>query len=342
MTLVPPIPVTVATDDQISVTVTERTIGQTLDYGVQTSRESRPIATNTLAGVVVVAPDNAVAERKVGDVLYAVGGVPVRVVEGGVPFSRDLEKGLTGKDVAQLERALVALGYLTAADEDFDEATADAVSDWQRKLGMQVTGTVKLGELVAAPTLPAHIGVDDKAVWAGAVLTGGEVLVTAATGTPQFVLPLSPGQLSLVPADATMTVEAFGRTWPAQWESSRPNDETGAGELVTLSSPEGGAVCGEECALIPAEKAWATVHIEVIPRTTGPTVPLSAVSTDAVGKAWVMVTDGDESERRAVTVVRSHAGLAVVEGVAVGEAVLALPAQEPSTPSPAPAASETP
>ena len=66
------------------------------------------------------------------------------------------------------------------------------------------------------------------------------------------------------------------------------------------------------------------------------------MSTDAVGKAWVMVTDGDESERRAVTVVRSHAGLAVVEGVAVGEAVLALPAQEPSTPSPAPAASETP
>lgn len=344
LTLTPPPAVVEGTDDQVVVVVAERTIGQTLDYGMQTSRASRPIATNALSGVVTAVPERTEGERRVGDVLYEVDSLPVRVVQGAAPFHRDLTVGLKGKDVAQLEGALVTLGYLDVANETFDRATSQAVSAWQRKLGMPVTGTVRLGELVAAPTLPAVVVVDEKVVWRGANLTGGEVVVSMGTGEPSFVLPLSPGQLNLVPADAPMTVEGFGKSWPAAWASERPNDESGAGKLISLSGPDGGPVCGKDCGLVPAKQAWVTVHIEVVPRVTGPAVPTSAVSTDATGQAWVVVVNGNRTEKRPVTVTRAHAGLAVVDGVEVGESVRALAAADdgpkPSLP-PEPSDDET-
>ena len=108
-------------------------------------------------------------------------------------------------------------------------------------------------------------------------------------------------------------------------------------------------MCGDDCDAVPAEQTWVTVHIEVIPRTTGPTVPVAAVSTDATGQAWVTVVDGNARERRPVTVSRSHAGLAVVEGVEVGESVQALAsadvtpeASATATSSARPSPSETP
>lgn len=344
LTLTPPASVPAVTDDQVLVEVVERTIGQTLDYGARTSREVQPIATNALAGVVTAVTQDPVAERKVGDVLLEVGGVPVRVVQGTVPFHRALTEGAAGVDVSQLEGALVGLGYLKAADTTFDAATTQAVNAWQRALGMPVTGSVGLGELVAAPTLPASIIVDTKVVWRGAVLAGGEVVVSMGTGDPRFILPLSPGQLNLVPADAPMTVEGFGKSWPAHWDSSAQDADLGVGELITLASPDGGPVCADECDVVPAEQSWVTVHIEVVPRTTGPTVPISAVTTDASGQAWVMVVEGQTRHKRNVTVQRAHAGLAVVEGVNVGERVQALGTQSETAESggsQAPTAPET-
>lgn len=345
LTLTPPAELPEATDDQIAVMVSEQTIGQTLEYGARTSRPTRPIATNALPGVVTAAPVAAVTDREVGDVLYAVSGVPVRIVEGDTPFYRDLTPGLVGDDVAQLEGALVALGHLDVADTVFDSATTEAVSAWQRKLGTPATGAVSLGELVAAPILPASVVVDEEVIWLGAVLGGGETVVSMATGEPQFVLPLSPGQLSLVPPDAPMTVEGFGKRWPAVWESSAPNEELGMGELVRLASPEGGSVCAEECAVVPAEESWVSVQIEVVPRTTGPAVPVSAVTTDAAGQAWVTIVDDHRTEQRPVTVERTHAGLAVVKGVAVGEMVQALASgaeESRGLPSPTPSSSGPP
>lgn len=359
MTLLPPPATPEVTDDMVTVEVVERTIGQTLDYGGRTARAVRPVATNSLPGVVTFVTDKAVADRKVGDVLYAVNGVPVRIVEGKLPFYRALNEGVTGEDVTQLEAALVELGHLTAADATFDAATTQAVSAWQRTLGTAVTGTIEMGELVASPTLPASVTVDTKVAWKGAVLSGGEVIVSMGTGDPSFTLPLSPGQLNLVPQDAPMTVEGFGQSWPARWDSSAQDQDLGVGEVVTLASPDGGPVCADSCDAVPAEPSWVTVRIEVVPRTTGPAVPVSAISTDSTGQAWVTVVDGESRESREVIVQRSHAGLAVVDGVTVGESVQALASQDEATTqetapspgdqptgspdaSPSPDASETP
>lgn len=154
MTLLPPPTTPEVTDDMITVEVVERTIGQTLDYGGRTARAVQPVATNSLSGVVTFVSDKAVADRKVGDVLYAVDGVAVRVIEGKLPFYRALSEGVTGEDVTQLEAALVELGHLTAADSTFDAATTQAVSAWQRTLGSPVTGTIGVGELVASRRCP--------------------------------------------------------------------------------------------------------------------------------------------------------------------------------------------
>lgn len=332
LTLVPPRAPAEPTDDHVLVTVAERTIGQTLDYGGRTARATQPVATNALAGVVTATTQPS-ADRRSGDVLYAVNGVPVRVVVGSTPFFRAMSDPMTGPDVAQLEKALVALGYLTSADAAYDGDTAKAVAAWQSQLGAPPTGTVALGELVAAPTLPANVTVDPKLVWLGATLNGGEVAVSMGTGAPTFTLPLSPGQLNLVPPDAPMTVEGFGKTWPARWLSSAQDADLGVGEVVTLEAASGGPVCGTECAVVPAEQTWVTVHIEVVPRTTGPTVPVSAITTDAAGQAWVTVVSGEDHEHRQVKVLRSHGGLSVVEGVNVGESVQAL-APKGDTPQP--------
>lgn len=87
-----------------------------------------------------------------GQALYEVDGRPVIAVPGARPFWRDLADGMTnGPDVHQLEQFLAAIGYganLTV-DERFTSATTTAVKAWQRSLGLEQTGVVGLGDIVA-------------------------------------------------------------------------------------------------------------------------------------------------------------------------------------------------
>lgn len=63
-----------------------------------------------------------------GDVIAEIAGRPVIAIPGTIPVYRDLTPGMTGKDVAQLQRALVKLGYSTPTDGTFGSATRTAVS----------------------------------------------------------------------------------------------------------------------------------------------------------------------------------------------------------------------
>jgi multidrug efflux pump subunit AcrA (membrane-fusion protein) len=117
-----------------------------------------------------------------GQVLYRVdNGTPVFLLYGKVPAWRDLAVGLTGADVAQLNRGLVRLGYATRGDllaaglgmDYFSSATAAALEGLQAHLGLPVTGSLPLGQAVFLPsalrvTKPGSLG----AAASGTVLTG--------------------------------------------------------------------------------------------------------------------------------------------------------------------------
>lgn len=92
---------------------------------------------------------------KQGDVLYEVNGEPVVALYGAAPAYRqlaDFSTNLTGDDVAQLEEALDALGYVSTGemtvDDEFTGATASVVEEWQSDIGAADDGRVDLGEVV--------------------------------------------------------------------------------------------------------------------------------------------------------------------------------------------------
>jgi peptidoglycan hydrolase-like protein with peptidoglycan-binding domain len=92
---------------------------------------------------------------RLGDPLYEVDERPVSLLFGELPAYRSLSSGLEGRDVRQLQRNLLAMGFDAGGDleasGEFDADTAEAVRDWQRDLGLQRTGVVELGDVVFEP-----------------------------------------------------------------------------------------------------------------------------------------------------------------------------------------------
>ena len=112
--------------------VLTKTFAATLGYG-----DLRPFPTNT-SGVVTTLPAEG-DTIAFGEVLFAVDGQPVVLLEGDIPQYRPFDLGMAGgADVEQLQRNLVALGYADpdlTVDGAFTLATRDAVEAMQRQLG---------------------------------------------------------------------------------------------------------------------------------------------------------------------------------------------------------------
>jgi peptidoglycan hydrolase-like protein with peptidoglycan-binding domain len=87
-----------------------------------------------------------------GGALYSVNDRPVVLLYGDLPAYRALAPGTEGADVEQFEENLAALGYDGfTADDEYTDATAEAVEEWQDDLGREETGVVDLGQVVYAP-----------------------------------------------------------------------------------------------------------------------------------------------------------------------------------------------
>ena len=93
-----------------------------------------------------------------GQALYRVdNGIQVFLLYGRVPAWRALSEGMSGADVRQLNRDLVALGYATRSELDpdsdvFTAETAYALQKLQAHLGLAQTGTLPLGQAVFLPS----------------------------------------------------------------------------------------------------------------------------------------------------------------------------------------------
>jgi peptidoglycan hydrolase-like protein with peptidoglycan-binding domain len=304
--------------------VTEQTVGKVLRYNVTVTRSRTPVVANMMVGMVTKVAK--AGKFGVGEVVYAVDAIPVRVVAGTTPFYRSLSIGAKGSDVAQLRAALHKLGYLSiSSGSSYDQSTSRAVKAWQRALGIPQTGTVDKGELIAVAKLPASLSLDTKILRRGALLQGGEQALFSNTGTPTFALELSQSEAEQVSIDAAITVNSDDASWPAKiTKSEQLSDGT---TRFSLAAPKGGVVCGDECGKLPAgsSKLYLLSKISVVEPQTGPAVPVAAITTQADGSTTVMVagTNGD-LEQRSVTVKGSQDGVAVVEGVQVGESVQVL------------------
>lgn len=122
------------------------TTGGTIGYAGETTVLAR------LGGTVTGLPAVGDTVRR-GGRLYGLAGEPVLLMYGVVPAYRALREGVSeGRDVEQLERNLVALGYEPGTvDDDFTYETAAAVRDWQEAHGLEATGEVALGRVAFLP-----------------------------------------------------------------------------------------------------------------------------------------------------------------------------------------------
>ncbi|MGO0576455.1 peptidoglycan-binding domain-containing protein [Ornithinimicrobium panacihumi] len=280
-------------------------VGRSLPLSTTLLQPALPVAANSLAGVVTSVSPGEVDQ---GGVVYVVGATPVRVVEAGAPFWRDLALNSKGDDVTALQELLVDEGHLEGeADGDFGPVTQRAVKAWQKGQGREQTGVVPLGELVAVSDLPAVVQLGEGIV-VGKTLAGGEDSVLAPTGVREFVLVVTAEQARLIPAEATVEITFEDHTWDAVIGGSEL-DEYGS-TTFTLTAPDGGEVCGEECGVLPND-AQVTLRsrVVVVPEVSGTTVPAAAVRSRPGGGTYVVTAAGEVD----VTVAGSGQGIAVIE-----------------------------
>jgi peptidoglycan hydrolase-like protein with peptidoglycan-binding domain len=145
----------------------------------------------------VAAPGRVV---RAGDVVAAVDGSPVVLLQGPVPEWRPLAVGSSdGPDVRELERNLRDLGYdprhEMTVDDHFSAATAAAVRRWQAALHAPRTGRVALGSVVF---LPRQLRVTADLAGPGSVVTPGQPLVAGTTTDREVSVPLDAGRQGLV------------------------------------------------------------------------------------------------------------------------------------------------
>jgi hypothetical protein len=153
----------------------------------------------------IIAPNAAIQQ---GDVLYTVDGAPVVALDGALPAWRSLStSSADGADIAQLEAALVALGYdpglKVTIDNNFDAATRTMVKAWQQGLGVEATGAVTLGSVVF---LPSASTVSTVARAVGDAVGDGDTVLNLSTPTQQVLVDVPAGDESQVVPGLTVEI----------------------------------------------------------------------------------------------------------------------------------------
>jgi len=234
-----------------------------------------------------------------GQVLYRADGQPVVLLYGSTPAYRTLAEGkkasdVTGSDVAQLNRDLVALGYASSEDldpssDEFSWATKAGIKALQEHLGVTQTGRLDLGQVVFLPTaarittVPATLGGP----------AGGTILKASST-TRQVTVNLDANLQSQIKVGQPVTITLpNGR--------STPGRVTAVGKVAT--TPASGSNSGPtvEVDITPTDPAatgtldQAPVQVQVISATArhALVVPVNALLALAGGGYAVEVVAAD-------------------------------------------------
>lgn len=261
------------------------TLGGMLGY-----RDQRELAVQ-LPGTVTRLPDVGTAVAS-GEELLRVDEEPVVLLAGGeVPAWRDLEPGMSnGADVKQLEQALLDLGHGTESDSfpdrSWDWRTTEALREFQGDAGLDVDGTLELGEFAFADT---DLRIDGHAAEPGDSVQPGQSAVTVSSTDRLVTVDLDPADRDLVSEEMEVEVDL-------------PTGATVAGEVATVGTAlQGGEDEALEVEIVldddePAEgldQAPVVVSIATTVAEEVTAVPVSALVGVAGGGYAVAVVAED-------------------------------------------------
>ncbi len=178
-----------------SATVQRRDLVETDTESGTLSYASPQTVYNRLSGTVTWLPSVGQVVRP-GQALYKVDQQPVLLMSGSTPAYRDLTASDTsGRDILELNRNLVALGYDPdgiVVDDTWQAATTAGVEALQVALGETESGSLSLGRVVFLPgdqlvsTLDATVGSTGSS-GNGNSSPGTSASDSAPTAAPEFV-----------------------------------------------------------------------------------------------------------------------------------------------------------
>jgi peptidoglycan hydrolase-like protein with peptidoglycan-binding domain len=277
---------------------------------------------NQLAGTFTQIPRPG---RRVtaGGTLFRVDDLPVVLMTGRVPAWRPMLPGITGPDVAQLDRNLIALGYATGLfstpGREFTWATSLAVERWQRAAGLPVTGQVELGRVLF---LPGRVLVGAADTAPGDPAAPGAAPYQVTTATRVVTVPLDPGNAPRVTLGERVRVVL-------------PSGAVTPGVITAMGPPPPPADSGGPAGSSPGGSAQsaATTVLTVTPlhpwRTgKGPDVPVqvslttqSATGVLAVPVSALLALQGGGYGLEVVQPSGAHRLVAVRTGIFAGSRV---------------------
>lgn len=271
-------------------------------------RDSRAVAA-AAGGTVTSVTDGVDEDIERDERLMTLDLRPVVAGVGAVPAFRDVARGSSGDDVAQL-RAHLGLDAGTA----FDAQTERAVRGWQQRQGFPIDGVVRSGDIVYFPSLPSRIRLAD-GLEVGSVLAPGEPMLAILESRPEVEIVadnasrFSAGMVARLALPSTELVVEGALEGPYEGDDGI--------RRFRLVDAQGVSACGDECAdAVPATAtSQLTAQVETVPRAEGLIVPDAALVSRADGTLALR----DVSQALIpVEVVVSGEGLSIVEGVEPG------------------------
>ncbi|SDW58394.1 Multidrug efflux pump subunit AcrA (membrane-fusion protein) [Amycolatopsis xylanica] len=231
-----------------------------------------------------------------GESFYAVNGKPVPVFYGDTPLFRTLDNPeLTGTDVAMVADNLAALGYKVGtrpkdrAKTAYTATLSEAVKKWQKKAGLDDTGTLGVGQLVV---LPGKTRVNTVSAVLGDPAAGP--LMTVTPTDKVITVPVEAGSVAAIKAGAEVTIvrpdakEIPGKVTAVSTtvEDSKDQQQQGPPKIsITVTPDDEGAVADLDSASVQVQITMES-HAGVL------AVPVGALLALREGGYAVQLPDG--------------------------------------------------
>lgn len=297
--------------------VVETNAAGTLQYAAQRALTSGPsgVVTSLLpVGTSVGA----------GGTLYTVNASPVVLLSGAIPAWRTFEWGMSrGDDVRQLEENLAAFGLFRGdVDTEFTPLTAQAITSWQKSLGIEQTGTIERSMIVFSTS---DIRIAEQRSTVGAAVGEGAELyrVSSNEKSVSLNLKLSDQQLATPDAPVTILLPSGAETTGAITAVGAPSEQAGsdpsAPTTVVLPVVIGLA---DPAAAAQFDRASVTVRFSSTLSADALTVPVEALlAIDDTSFAVEVARDDPEKamERIPVTTGAFGSGRVEISGPGITE-----------------------